>query len=407
MTDNDNKKYKNAKICHICEKSLIVNKNRDAVRDHCHITGKYRGAAHNECNFKLKVSPFLIQIPVVFHNLKGYDSHLIMQEISKIQENDESEKIKGYNMYKRSCISNNTEKYISFNLGNLRFIGSVQFLLSSLDKLVSANDPKDFIITKKYEQDETKRNLLFRKGVYPYEYMDSWERFEETSLPSIDKFYSKLNDSGITEDDYSHALKIWENLNVKILAIITTYIVEQMYYYLLMFLKISEKNAYYIIYKLDPAHYFTSPRMSLLKKTGVEIELLTDYDQHVFVEKGIRGGISMSSKRFVKANNPMVSDYDSEKEKSYIMYLDANNLCGWAMSQPLPTGGFKWVENCVELEKTIINHPSDSEKGYILEVDLEYPHELHDTHNAYPLAPEKLKVEDEWLSDYQKKSEIK
>ena len=130
MTDNDNKKYKNAKICHICEKSLIVNKNRDAVRDHCHITGKYRGAAHNECNFKLKVSPFLIQIPVVFHNLKGYDSHLIMQEISKIQENDESEKIKGYNMYKRSCISNNTEKYISFNLGNLRFIGSVQFLLS-------------------------------------------------------------------------------------------------------------------------------------------------------------------------------------------------------------------------------------------------------------------------------------
>ena len=90
---------------------------------------------------------------------------------------------------------------------------------------------------------------------------------------------------------------------------------------------------------------------ALLKKTGVEIELLTDYDQYIFIERGIRGGISMSSKRFVKANNPMVSDYDPEKEKSYIMYLDANNFYGWAMSQALPTGRFKWVENCNELEK--------------------------------------------------------
>ena len=96
-----------------------------------------------------------------------------------------------------------------------------------------------------------------------------------------------------------------------------------------------------------------------------------------------------------------------KKKKSYIMYLDANNLYGWAMSQALPTGGFEWVKDCNELEKTIISHSSDSDKSYILEVDLEYPHELHDTHNAYPLAPEKIKVKDEWFSEYQKKSEIK
>ena len=183
------------------------------------------------------------------------------------------------------------------------------------------------------------------------------------------------------------------------------YIVEQTYCYLPTYLRISEKKCL-LHYKLDPAHYFTSPGMSwdaLLKKTGVEIKLLTDYDQYMFIERGIRGEISMSSKQFAKANNPMVSDYDPEKEKGCIMYLDANNLYGTAMSQALPTGEFEWVKDCNELEKTIINHSPDSDKGYMLEVDLEYPYELHDTHNAYPLAPEKIKVKDEWLSEYQKK----
>ena len=183
--------------------------------------------------------------------------------------------------------------------------------------------------------------------------MDSLERFEETSLPSIDKFYSKLNDSGITEDDYSHALKIWEKFECKNIGdYCDLYCRTDVLLLADVFENFRKKCLLY--YKLDPTHYFTSPGMSwdaLLKKTGVEIELLTDYDQYMFIERGIRGGISMSSKRFVKANNPMVSDYDPEKEKSYIMYLDANNFYGWAMSQALPTGRFKWVENCNELEK--------------------------------------------------------
>ena len=375
------------------------------MRDHCHITGKFRGAAHNVCNLKLKVSPFLTQIPVVFHNLKVYDSHLIMQEISKIEENNESEKLKGYNMHKLSCIPNNAEKYISFNLGHLRFIDSVQFLLSSLDKLVSANDPRDLKITRCFEKDEVKRSLLLRKGIYPYEFIDSWDRFEKTSLPSIDKFYSKLNDSGIAEEDYSHALKVWEKFKCKNIGdYYDLYCRTDVLLLADVFENFRKKCSLH--YKLDPAHYFISPGMSwdaLLKKTGVDIELLTDYDQYIFIERGIREGISMSSKRFAKANNPMVSDYDPEKEKSYVMYLDANNLYGWAMSQALPTGGFEWVKDCNELEITIISPSSDSDKGYILEVDLEYPHELHDTHNAYPLAPEMIKVKDEWLSEYQKK----
>ena len=142
-------------------------------------------------------------------------------------------------------------------------------------------------------------------------------------------------------------------------------------------------------YRLDPAHYFTSPGLSwdaLLKKTVEGLELLTDYDMHLVIKKGMRGGISMVSRCHARANNPRVGGYDPAKPKSHIMYLEANNLYGWAMSQTLPTGGFRWVEDCEGLRKTIMEHPADSPEGYILEVDLEYSTELHDVHNAYLLA---------------------
>ena len=107
-------------------------------------------------------------------------------------------------------------------------------------------------------------------------------------------------------------------------------------------------------YDLDPAHNYTSPGPSwdaLLRKTGVEHELLTDYDQHPFIEKGMRGDVSMVSKRHVKANNPQGYGYDPEKPSSYILHLDANNLYGWAMSQYLPIGGFRWVDDSQQLAK--------------------------------------------------------
>ena len=157
-------------------------------------------------------------------------------------------------------------------------------------------------------------------------------------------------------------------------------------------------------YRLDPAHYYTSLGLSwdaLLKKTGVELELLTDYDQHLFIERGMRGGISIVSKHYARANNPQAEGYDPKKPNSHILYLDTNNLYGWAMSQALPTGGFKWVEDCGGLAEAIVSHPANSPEGYILEVDLEYPQELHNTHNAYPLAPKCMVVRKDWMSEYQ------
>lgn len=131
-----------------------------------------------------------------------------------------------------------------------------------------------------------------------------------------------------------------------------------------------------------------------MEKTGVELELFIGLEMHLFVERGMRGGISMVSKRYAKANNPLVPDYDPTKPKTYIMYLDANNLYGWAMSKPFPKRDFKW-NRVVSTEEEILKKKEKAKNGCILEVGLEYPAELHKEYNSYPLAQEKKVVEKE------------
>ncbi|XP_058029287.1 uncharacterized protein LOC131193286 [Ahaetulla prasina] len=387
MTRDDQQAHKTATICHVCQKPLYGK----IVRDHCHITGKYRGAAHNDCNLKLRQHSKNPVIPVFFHNLRDYDSHFLMQAISEVKE------------HKITCIPNNTEKYISFSVGPLRFIDSAQFMLASLDKLVSANQSEGFQIMARIEPSRERRELLLRKGVYPYEYMDSWERFTELRLPGKEAFYSKLTEEHVLEADYNHAQEVWSAFGCQTLGDYHDLYLRTNVVLLADVFETFRKTCMQQ-YDLDPAHYYSIPGLSwdaLLKKTGVELELLTDHDQYLFIEKGKRGGISMVSKRYARANNPLVEGYDSSKPTFYIMYLDANNLYGWAMSQPLPTGGFKWEKDLQSLEKNIANHPANSPEGFILEVDLEYPVELHDVHNAYPLAPERMVVQENWMSEYQ------
>ena len=141
----------------------------------------------------------------------------------------------------------------------------------------------------------------------------------------------------------------------------------------------------------------------MLKMTDIKLELMTDIDMFQFIEKGLRGGISYIANRYGKANNEYMKDYNKNKPSKYIMYLDANNLYGWAMSQYLPTGGFKWMKQEHIDKLDLGKYKEDSKKGLILEVDLEYPKELHDLHNDYPLGPEKVKVTEDMLSDYCKK----
>ena len=154
-------------------------------------------------------------------------------------------------------------------------------------------------------------------------------------------------------------------------------------------------------YKLESCHYFSAPGLSwdaMLKMTKVKLEKISDFDQYLFIEKGTRGGISYIAKRYAKANNKYMCDYDSNKQSTFITYLNKNNLYGWAMSENLPYREFECLKNVDELDIMSINKKSDV--GYILEVDLKYPKELHELHNDYPLAPEKLTFTNNILSHY-------
>ena len=373
--------------CLFCADPMLVPNFKDSVRDHDHMTGKYRGAAHNESNFKLKLNPKTMPIPVFFHNLEGYDGHLLMQAMARV-----GGEIK--------CIPLNTEKYISFTLGNLRFVDSIKFLISGLDELVKGTD--EFPIMTKLMPGENKR--LLKKQIYPYEYMDSFERFHETQLPEKEKFYSSLSGKGITDEDYAHAKQVWEafrcrnlgdyhNLYVETDTLLLADVFEN-------FGKVCKEK-----YGLDPAHYHTTPGLAwdaLLKKTGVELELLIDMDMHLMIERGMRGGISMASKRYAKANNPRVEGYDPAQPTNYITYLDANNLYGWAMSRHLPKKNFHW-KRVMPTEERIMKMKPNSKKGWILEVDLEYPAHLHGAHNDYPLALEKKVINPGQMSEYQRR----
>ena len=362
------------------------------VRDHCHITGEYRGAAHRDCNQKRAISPEKLKIPVIFHNLKGYDCHLIMQKIGDLIRRDVNINV--------GVMASNFEKYIGFRLGNhLTFIDSFSFMSQSLDRLSSNLSDNAFIYSKEAFPNDNEFTLIKKKGVYPYDYTDSFQRFSETSLPAILDFYSILNDTNISELDYEHAKKVWSVFKIRDLG-------EYHDLYLktdvLLLADVFEsfRKTCLEYYKLDPCNYFSAPGLSwdaLLRMTKINLDLISDVNAQLFIEKGMRGGISYIAHRHAVANNKYMKNYNPERESSYIMYLDANNLYGWAMSQALPFKDFKWLDP----EDFILdNYTDDTRKGVILEVDLEYPEELHHLHNDYPLAPEKILVSDDMLSPY-------
>ncbi|XP_033115278.1 uncharacterized protein LOC117115545 [Anneissia japonica] len=380
VKNNPDNKYK---MCYECS----VNKKGQKVRDHCHVTDTYRGAAHAGCNLKLRLHENT-PIPVLFHNLTGYDGHLIMQGIGKMPG-------------KTECIPSNTEKYISFTLENLRFIDSMKFLNASLSTLVSKMPIDKFKLTKAFFGGEGDLELLMRKGVYPYEYMDSFDKFREEGLPSKELFYSSLRDEGISDADYEHSARAYEHFKCKNLGDYHDHYLKTDALLLADVFQNFRSSAYRE-YGLGPCNYYTLPGFSwdaLLRKTGVALELLTDLDMHLMIEKGIRGGLTMVSHRYCKFNNKYMDDYDETKPSTYGIDLDENNLYGCSMRQSLPVSDFRWIDPGEY--KKVLEAKVDADKGYFLEVDLEVPKELHDLFNDYPLAPEMLAPRREWMSPYQ------
>ena len=405
LTKQQQDAFRHATHCHICEKPFDNSPKRDCnrqndkynprVRDHCHLTGKYRGPAHLQCNLNYKNT---YVIPIVFHNLSGYDAHFIIKEIATSFEG------------KIDVLPINKEKYISFtkhvadtgektesnevrNCIRFRFIDSYKFLSSSLEKLASFLTTNQLKITRSEFSSLSNEDfeLLTRKGVFPYEYVDDATKLLDTRLPPRESFFSSLTEQTVSESDYAHAENVWQRFAIETLGEYSDlYLKTDVLLLADIFENFREKSIQ--SYGLDPAHYYTLPGYTwdcMLKHTRVIFELLTDIDMVMLIERGIRGGLSQCSCRYAKANNKYMSTYDPSKPSSYLMYYDVNNLYGWAMSEPMPYGEFKWVEDVENFDVNAI--APNSTTGYILEVDLAYENQLHDRHSDLPFCPSRDK----------------
>ena len=393
FTKEEEKQFDRASNCWICGEEL----GNDRIRDHCHYTGRYRGAAHNSCNLNYSKPK---GVPVFFHNLTGYDSHLFIKKLGSPNPKENIE-----------CIPNNEEKYITFTKNKIVgqytnkkgevkdktfkivFKDSLKFMRSSIEALVNNLPKNGFKNISKYFKPE-QVELIKQKGFYPYEFMDKLEKFNDTKLPPREAFYSKLSGKGISEKDYKHAWNVWNTFKMKTFkdyhklynetdALLLADVFENF------------RDLCLKIYGLDPVYYFTAPGLAwdaCLKITNINLELLSDPNMLLMFEKGIRGGISIISNRYGEANNKyMGQSFNKNKLNKYLMYLDANNLYGSAMSEKLPIHSFKWLTSG-EMEKLFNNRVVQvwEKTPCILEVDLEYPENLHDLHNDYPFCPERV-----------------
>ena len=312
MKQEDEEDFKNNNICRFCEKNI----ESDKVRDRCHLTGKYRGPAHNTCNINVeqKNSNFL---PLAFHNFSNYDCHMFFKRLVDLKKDKVKFKI----------IPKINEEYIIVKYGCIRFIDSYRVLSESLDKLVKNLDEDDFRILKKEFPD--KWQYLNKKVAYPYQYFNSIDDYQKPvdNLKKED-FFSKLKNDYPDDDEYERTkqiIKLFDfkngaelpKLYCKSDVILLADVFEK-------FVKVSTEE-----YKINPLYCVSLPGYTYqcaLKYTDIKLQTLQDKDLILLIENNIRGGISsVMGDRYVKSN-----------ENNKILYADATNLYGHSMSQMLP-----------------------------------------------------------------------
>ena len=395
LTEEENFRHYIEDKCFICEKPFFEDAKNDyiKVRDHCHYTRKHRGAAHKICNLMYNTPR---EIPVVFHNGFSYDYHFIMKGLAEEFERD------------FECLGENKEKYITFSVPikkesneERRGKKSGKLLFKCFNCKRKSFEEFDEDLIKKLKNtyrfctgDIDKFMLLLRKSVYPDEYMDDWDIFNEEKLPNKCDFYSSLNMEDISEIDYRHATKVFNKFNSKNLGEYHDLYV-QSDTLLLADVFESFRNFCIKTYKLDPAYFLSLSGLAwqaCLKRTGVKLELISDIDVLLMIEEGIKGGICHSVLN-TKANNKYMKDYDENKDDSFLLYTDYNNLYGKAMSEKLPVDVFEWIEDITKVDQDFIkNYDEDSDVGYFIKADIEYPKELHNKHSDLPFLLEIMKV---------------
>ena len=378
--------------CYICNE---VTDSKNIHVDHDHMTGEIRGYACKGCNinYTMKRSP----IPVIFHNFKGYDSKMILHALGNWENVIYNPVVE--NREKIKCLKVTWKKNLDDKVSySIQFMDSLAHLNSSIEKLVenlanynSSGSFNEYINktdikylrdrfpnTSNAFKDDVQFKALLRKGVFPYDWFDDPNKTQYKKLLNHKDFHSKLKGE-ISEKDYEYYKYIYQlfkmksfeeylDLYLKLDVLLLADIIKQ-------YTKVCMQT-----YQLDPFWFITAPSLSwhaMLKYTKVKLRNITDINQYLFFEKGIRGGVSFISGKYKDV---------TENKDEHIHYIDANNLYGYAMKKALPTGYFKWVEPNIYAEKP--------ETKYIYEVDLEYPNELHKYHNDFPLAPERIKPKD-------------
>ena len=433
MTEENEEDFRNDNVCRFCEKEI----SSDKIRDHCHLTGKYRGPAHNTCNINVteKQSNF---IPFIFHNFSNYDCHMFFKKLVDKKKDKVDFEI----------IPKTNEEYISVTYGCIRFIDSYRFLSSGLDSLVKTlvdnsnktlkdlkeeivdNDEILNIVTDIGEYNRTIKELkkdysdkineleealldymgeddlkilktgfpdkwkyLTKKLAYPYEFFNCIEDYQKPvdNLKKED-FFSKLKNKCPDNDEIQRTMDIIERFNIKNGEELTEIYLKSDVLLLACvfekFIKVSVNE-----FDINPLYCVSLPGYTWqcgLKYTGINLQTLQDKDMILLLENNIRGGISsVMGDRYIKSD-------DNKK----IMYFDANNLYGDSMSQPLPYDEIKY-DNTVKLED-ILNTPDDSDIGYFIEVDLTYPNNIKEKTKNFPFAPINKKINPDKFSDYMK-----
>ena len=377
ITPQEEESFQLAEECWLCENPLDDTK----VRDHDHLTGKYRGAAHNICNINCKKSSSFV--PIFFHNFSGYDCHLIFEELLT----------KAYNEnYNPTIIPKSLENYVSVQVGCLRFLDSYRFLSSSLDKLVKSLD--NFPIMKLEGMSD---DLFKKKLAYPYEYLNL-DNFQEPLNLTEEDYWSTLTQSYPSDDDIKRTQELIEKYKIRNGQELT------MLYLKMDVLQLADVFENFVEsstreYKINPLYSYSLPGFTWkagLKLTDKKLDFIKDKNLLLLLENNIRGGISS-----VMGDRHVQSD-----ENKQILYIDANNLYGWTKNQYLPTGEFKKLQlpenySQDQLVEDLLQIPDDdNEYGYFIDYDLEYPVEIKEKTKNIPFCPYQTKADPDLFSGY-------
>ncbi|XP_034242358.1 uncharacterized protein LOC117645912 [Thrips palmi] len=381
-----------------CERCLREFSEHNPKRHHHnHCFGNYVGPLCNECNLRIKHESHVIK--AYAHNLKGYDGLSLLRAIARRFD---------ANIDHFSAVPKTICKYITFRYNCLQFCDTLQFMPASLDSLINSLAPHEFGIFEAHFQAQPADVLkaLRQKLPCPYEALTGPEVLSEPRLPPIESFYSSLSESCITQSEYEHALYVFEVMGcqsvgdyLRLYNIVDVLMLACVWH---SFVTTNRTN-----YALDPSHFITAPSyyyQCCLFKSKETLELVQDVNMYWQLNNNIRGGFAGAFKRVCIANNPQVSNYDPQKELTYLGQFDLNSLYTTTQATySMPTSGYRYLSESELRSFELGRVNNESAVGFLICCDLHYPDDIKEKTRYLPLCPTNELVTYSMLSGYNKK----